>query len=196
MAMMVALAATGPARGIELFKRFSLLSERVPDHCSVPADQQGEIADAGQPGSCVLLSVPPLDDYTTLKPWLWDNPLGTAAESARASLTQPGSYALSQSWTADLAYHRELLYPTAAGKDVRNRQFSLFAADQDRDVLDMHLLWRLSWSELNFGYQVQSNRTPLTAAAAQNYSVRRLVSNADLDHALTIGITRRFNTGH
>jgi hypothetical protein len=54
----------------------------------------------------------------------------------------------------------------------------------------------LSWhvtrlNELNLGYQVQSNRASL-AAAAESYSVRRFVSEADLDHAVTIGITRHF----
>lgn len=178
----------------ELIRRFSLLADpAAPESCRWRADVEADGGDADPQGGCLLLTLPVLAAGSDLRPPLTASARQAEADdAAREDEDGAGAYALSRNWTAAIAYHHELLFPTAANKDLRTRRFSLFSADQNRDVLDLHLSWRVSHlSELDFGYQMQSNRASL-AAAADSYSVRRFVSEADLYHAVTIGITRHF----
>jgi hypothetical protein len=184
-----AFASNVAVHGEGLEKHFSLLATELDD-CQPRPGMQGE---DGWPMSCLLLTVPPLADFADLRSPFVGETIATAPASLPHKRGTHGTYALSRRWTAGIAYHHELLSPTAASKDLRHRQFSLFASSPDRDVVDMHLSWRLFRNELDVGYQLQSNRAPLTAAA-QSYSLRRLVDDADLNHAVTIGITRRFGS--
>jgi hypothetical protein len=182
-ALSALLAAPVSAGGGASEKRFGLLassshlSEAGPD----PRDD---------PAGWLLLGVPPLSDFALLRPaWSDDLPAHERGTKSREERTGPLSYDLSRALSATIGYYHELLFPTAAGKDLRMRRFSLFTSQPERDVLDMHLFWRLPWSELNFGYQLQSDRAAL---AAQSYSLHRFVADTGFDYALTLGITRRF----
>lgn len=175
-------------------ERFSLLGTVDETSCLLRTNTSPNVWNEDtEPGGCVLLTVPPLAAFPESR-----SPLVAAAldDDDRAVKDEgSGSISLTRNWSAAVSYHHELLFPTATSKDLRTRRFSLFSADENRDVLDLRLSWRVSQlSELDFGYQVQSNRASLSAAA-ESYSVRRFVSDADLDYALTIGITRRFNSG-
>jgi hypothetical protein len=139
----------------------------------------------------LLPAIPPLEALATVRPEWSDDLVGDRPQARRRDRPPgPVSYGLGDNWRAAIGYHHELLFPTAAGKDLRNRKFSLFAAQPDRDVLDMKLFWLLPWSELNFGYQLQSDRAAL-AAAGQSYSLGSFVDET-FDYALTIGFTRRW----
>lgn len=194
-ALAITMASTA-TQGAELAQRFSLLGDTLePTSCLLRSDARVDDLGAPDLGGCVLLTVPLLTDVANARPSL-------TGHDGDGEITAPadedagvGAFALSRNWTAAVAYHHELLFPTATSRDLRTRRFSLFSADQDRDVLDLRLSWRLTQlSDLDFGYQLQSNRASL-AGAGEAYSVRRFVSDADLDYALTIGITRRFNSG-
>lgn len=189
IAIMLASAST---HGTEVAGRFSLLADPpAGDTCRLRSGLENDGTVVVRDG-CILLDLPALAKFSELREPLAASLQQTTEDTTRADATGTGAYALSRSWTAAIGYHHELLFPTASNEDLRTRRFSLFSADENRDVLDLHLSWRVSrLNELNLGYQVQANRASL-AAAAESYSVRRFVSEADLDHAVTIGITRHF----
>lgn len=192
----IAIMARDPSVAAEKPPRFSLLAESLdPASCLLRPDSAVDYLASEDPArGCILLAVPPLADFTEQPPALAESVLAGDGDDQAPADDGPG-FALSERWRAAVSYHHELLFPTASSRDLRTRQFSLFSADQDRDVLDLRLSWSVSkLSAIDFGYQLQSNRASL-AGAAGAYSVRRFVTDADLDYALTIGITRRFNSG-
>lgn len=192
----IAILAGTQLNAAEPPPRFSLLSSTVePSNCLLRSDTAVDYLASPDPEGCVLLTVPPLAEFSDRLPVLTRAALQSESSDPVADENDEPGFELSRGWRAGIAYHHELLFPTATSSDLRTRRFSLFSADQNRDVLDLRLSWRLSQlSDLDFGYQLQSNRASL-AGAAGAYSVRRFVSDADLDYALTIGITRRFNSG-
>lgn len=191
----IAIMANAPSMAVEKPPRFSLLAHALdPANCLLRPDSAVDYLASENPvDGCVLLTVPPLADFSDRQPVLTGTTLETD-DTSQAEDDGPG-FALSDRWRAAVSYHHELLFPTATSRDLRMRRFSLFSAEQDRDVLDLRLSWSVSkLSAIDFGYQLQSNRASLSGAA-EAYSVRRFVTDADLDYALTIGITRRFNSG-
>jgi hypothetical protein len=186
-----------PTRGDDPPKHFSLLADTLePTRCLLRTDSVvGYLAGDVETG-CVLLIVPPLADFSDVRVPLVDA-VPTDDETARpfGPGAPAGSFALSHNVTGKVSYHHEMLFPTATNRDLRTRRFSLFSADRNRDVIDLRLSWRVSsLSALDFGYQLQSNRESLLGTG-EGYSSRRFASDADLDYAFTIGITRRFNSG-
>jgi hypothetical protein len=196
VAAIVFMVPGTPTRGADPSHRFSLLADTLePTSCLLRADSvTGYLAGDVETG-CVLLVVPPLADFSDVRPTLADTvPYDAAAAKPAAPGAPAGSFALSPNVTGRVSYHHEMLLPTASNRDLRTRRFSLFTADRNRDVLDLRLSWNFAGlNALDFGYQLQSNRDAFLAR--EGYSTNRFASDADLDYAFTIGITRRFNTG-
>jgi hypothetical protein len=191
------MVAAAPSRGADLPLRFSLLAGALePTSCLLRTDSVVDYLAGDVATGCVLLIVPPLADFADVRAPLVDAvPADDAVAKPPPPSSPAGSFVLSPHVTGKVSYHHELLFPTATNRDLRTRRFSLFSADRNRDVLDLRLSWQVSrFSALDFGYQLQSNRESLLGTG-EGYVARRFVTDADLDYALTIGITRRFNSG-
>jgi hypothetical protein len=101
------------------------------------------------------------------------------------------TYSLSDHWTANLKYKHAFLFDTGSDEALRQSQYSDFSTDTERDVLNLDMSWRLSWSTLDLGYRFQSVRGD-HAGADRGLSAERgwLPDFQDSLHSLTLGVTK------
>ncbi len=98
------------------------------------------------------------------------------------------TYLLSDHWTANFKYKHAFLFDTASNDALRQSQYSDFSTNRERDVLNLDMSWRLSWSTLDLGYRFQSVR----GAASRGLAAEGgwLPNFEDSLHSLTLGVTK------
>jgi hypothetical protein len=99
----------------------------------------------------------------------------------------PISYSLSDDLTADLRYHRSLLFGRGDSETAREEAATVFSTRPDRDVFDLNMSWHLAGNTLGLGYQLESVRSGGAADAGLG---RFLPGNQQAVHSLTLGLTR------
>ncbi len=114
---------------------------------------------------------------------------GTPAASRHAAAAADGplSYSLSDDLTADLRYHRSLLFGRSDSQTAREEAATEFSTRPDRDVFDLNMSWHLAGNTLGLGYQLESVRS---GGAADVGLSRFLPGNQQAVQSLTLGLTR------
>jgi hypothetical protein len=95
-------------------------------------------------------------------------------------------YSLSDDWTARVGYSHSYVFDRAAGDVLRQQRLAEFSTDYERDVVDLQMSWRLSWSRLDLGYRFQSTRPD----AALSSSL--IPESQATEHSIMLGVTREW----
>lgn len=140
--------------------RFSLVHPAVPRYY----EMVGLAVPPGGPLAGRLL-LPDIDPPAalTLQPSadrdLWQQPLPWASAARETVGKKPATYSLSNNWTAQLSYHHSVLAQTLSNAELRTKNLTDFSTDRERDVLGLHMDWRVAGSStIGLGYRFQSMR--------------------------------------
>jgi hypothetical protein len=118
------------------------------------------------------------------EPHLWTRPLPWPPEPRQASDKKPATYSLSDNWTAQLSYQHAVLAPTLSNNELRTKKLTDFSTERERDVLGLHMDWRLAGSTIGLGYRFQSTRGE-PGSGISSIGERFM-------HAFTLGFTREW----
>jgi hypothetical protein len=115
--------------------------------------------------------------------------LRTAPDAGAAAGAGSSGYSLGENLRASLIYSHAYAFPLASSQALREHRYLDLSTERDRDVLGLKMAWSWQDSTLAFGYRLESSRV---GALGEGRTLSSLVAGEGVDHALTIGITRRW----
>jgi len=115
--------------------------------------------------------------------------LRSAAGAAPAGARRSAGYSLGENLRASLNYNHARAFPMASSQALREHRFLDFSTGRDRDVLGLSMAWSWQNSTLGFGYRLESSRG---GDFGEGRTLSSVVAGKGVDHALTVGITRRW----
>jgi hypothetical protein len=115
--------------------------------------------------------------------------LRSAAGAAPAGAGRSAGYSLGENLRASFNYNHARAFPMASSQALREHRFLDFSTGRDRDVLGLSMAWSWQNSTLGFGYRLESSRG---GDFGEGRTLSSVVAGKGVDHALTVGITRRW----
>ena len=115
--------------------------------------------------------------------------LRSTAGAANAAAGGSAGYSLGENLRASLNYGHARAFPMASSQALREHRFLEFSTGRDRDVLGLSMAWSWRNSTLGLGYRLDSSRGD---GLGEGRTLSSVVAGKGVDHALTVGITRRW----